>query len=119
MAYFVLLSIFQRNIPPSETSPVLGKIRCCPQIVVAAIETQKTSQFFGNYSVAKQKTNCSWHGNVLHPQREKSEVYVVAIFHETILKKLSKLNLCLERLFSILSNPLQAYNARKMVLWAR
>lgn len=54
MAYFVLLSIFQRNIPPSETSPVLGKIRCCPQIVVAAIETQKTSQFFGNYSVAKQ-----------------------------------------------------------------
>lgn len=54
MAYFVLLSIFQRNIPPSETSPVLGKIRCCPQIVVAAIETQKTSQFFGNYSVAKK-----------------------------------------------------------------
>lgn len=53
MAYFVLLSIFQRNIPPSETSPVLGKIRCCPQNVVAAIETQKTSQFFGNYSVAK------------------------------------------------------------------
>lgn len=87
MAYFVLLSIFQRNIPPSETSPVLGKIRCCPQNVVAAIETQKTSQFFGNYSVAK--TSCSWHGNVLHPQREKSEVYVVAIFHETILNKVN------------------------------
>lgn len=48
MAYFVLLSIFQRNIPPSETSPVLGKIRCCPQNVVAAIETQKTSQFIAS-----------------------------------------------------------------------
>lgn len=54
MAYFVLLSIFQRNIPPSETSPVLGKIRCCPQNVVAAIETQKTSQFLAIIASQKQ-----------------------------------------------------------------
>ncbi|XP_048761753.1 neuronal acetylcholine receptor subunit alpha-10-like isoform X2 [Ostrea edulis] len=34
MAYFVLLSIFQRNIPPSETSPVLGTYYCVNMVLI-------------------------------------------------------------------------------------